>query len=136
MRNAIEHRHAVLLKLGVTRAPSGGWIVPEVIADGVGGAGSGEGSMAEAVAFQAAEDLSAFVHTVLCERDALDPAQTPLFRTPLKRNGRVCGVLFHVQGPRLLRNSAVWSADDARVIFYDSSGTRFREAALSESPVA
>jgi hypothetical protein len=33
----------------------------------------------------------------------------------------------------LLRNSAVWSADDARIIFYDSSGARFREAALSES---
>jgi hypothetical protein len=136
MRNAIETVRAVLLKLGVTRAPFRGGIGREEFADGVGGAGADEVSMAEAVAFQAAEELSAFVHTVLCERDALDPAQTPLFRTPLKRGGRVCGVLFHVHGPRLLRNSAVWSADDARIIFYDSSGTRFREAALSESPAA
>ena len=85
------------------------------------------------VAFAAVDDLAAFVHKVLCERDALDPHQTPLFRTPLKRGGRVCGLVFHVEGPRLLRTSAVWSADADRVLFYDSTGTRFREVRLSES---
>jgi hypothetical protein len=86
------------------------------------------------VAFSAVEDLAGFVHSVLCDKDALDPAQAPLYRTPLRRGGRVCGLVFHVEGPRLLRTSAVWSADDARVIFYDSSGLRFNEVALSESP--
>ena len=88
------------------------------------------------VAFSAVEDLAGFVHEVLCDKDALDPAQAPLFRTPLRRRGRVCGEVFHVEGPRLLRTSAVWSADDARIIFYDSSGVRFHEAELSESPAA
>src|SRR4051794_34710361 len=86
------------------------------------------------VALPAAEDLAAFVHQVLCDKDALDPQQAPLFRTPLKRGGRVCGVVFHVEGPRLLRTSAVWSADADRIIFYDSTGTRFKEVKLSESP--
>ena len=86
------------------------------------------------VALPAVEQLAAFVHAVLCERDALDPHQTPLFRTPLGRAGRVCGIVFHVEGPRRLRTSAVWSADDDRVIFYDSAGVRFREVRLSESP--
>jgi hypothetical protein len=86
------------------------------------------------LAFRAAEELAAFVHHALCEQDALDPAQTPLFRTPLKRGGRVCGVVFHVEGPRLLRTSAVWSADDDRILFYDSTGTRAREVKLSEAP--
>ena len=36
-----------------------------------------------------------FVH-----RDALDPTQTPLFRTPLQKGERICGLIFHVQGPR------------------------------------
>jgi hypothetical protein len=58
----------------------------------------------------------------------------PLFRTPLRRGVRACGLVFHVEGPRLLRTSAVWSGDDARIIFYDSSGQRFREVELSESP--
>jgi hypothetical protein len=85
-------------------------------------------------AFSAVEDLAGFVHSVLCDKDALDPAQAPLFRTPLRRGDRVCGLVFHVEGPRLLRTSAVWSSDDSRVIFYDSSGLRFREVELSETP--
>ncbi len=91
--------------------------------------------MSRAVAaFSAVEELAGFVHSVLCDKDALDPAQAPLFRTPLRRGGRVCGMIFHVEGPRLLRTSAVWSAEDARIIFYDSSGLRFQEVTLSESP--
>ena len=86
------------------------------------------------VACAAVEDLAVFVHQVLCDKDALDPAQTPMFRTPLRKADRVCGLIFHVEGPRLLRTSAVWSADDDRVIFYDSTGTRFREVRLSEGP--
>jgi hypothetical protein len=94
-----------------------------------------EVSMSRAVvAFSAVEDLAAFVHEVLCTKDALDPVQVPLFSTPLQRGTRVCGLVFHVEGPRLLRTSAVWSSDDARIIFYDSGGTRFREVELSESP--
>ena len=85
-------------------------------------------------AFSAVEELAGFVHSVLCDKDALDPAQAPLFRTPLRRGTRVCGLVFHVEGPRLLRTSAVWSSDDARIIFYDSSGVRFREVELSENP--
>lgn len=86
------------------------------------------------VAFSAVEELAAFVHQVLCDKDALDPAQTPLFRTPLKKGTRICGLVFHVQGPRLLRTSAVWSTDEDRVIFYDSTGIRFRDVRLSEGP--
>jgi hypothetical protein len=85
-------------------------------------------------AFSAVDDLAEFVHEVLCDKDALDRTQAPLFRTPLRRGGRTCGLVFHVEGPRLLRTSAVWSSDDARIIFYDSSGVRFREVDLSENP--
>lgn len=87
------------------------------------------------VAFTAVEELAAHVHTVLCHKDALDPALAPLFRTPLRRGGRACGLVFHVEGPRLLRTSAVWSVDDDRIIFYDSTGVRFHEVRLSETPV-
>ena len=91
--------------------------------------------MGEAVvALPTFEELSAFVHTTLCRQDDLDPAQAPLVRTPLARAGRVCGAVFHVEGPRLLRTSAVWSADDHRVIFYDSTGQRTRAVRLSEGP--
>lgn len=87
------------------------------------------------VAFTSIEELAAYVHRVLCDKDALELKQTPLFSTPLRKRGRECGLVFHVEGPRLLRTSAVWSADADRVIFYDSTGTRFHVAELSESPV-
>ena len=93
--------------------------------------------MSEAVvALPTLEELSAFVHKTLCQQDALDPQQTPLVRLLLVKAGRACGAVFHVEGPRLLRTSAVWSADDDRVIFYDSCGLRFREVRLSEGPAA
>lgn len=91
--------------------------------------------MGEAVvALPRFEDLAAFVHQTLCRQDALDPVLTPMFRTPLTRSGRPCGVVFHVEGPRLLRTSAVWAADENRVLFYDSTGLRTRSVRLSESP--
>lgn len=85
-------------------------------------------------AFHTVDELAAYVHRVLCEKDSLEPRQAPLFRTPLKKRGRSCGLVFHVEGPRLLRTSAVWSADADRIIFYDSTGNRFRQIELSESP--
>lgn len=87
------------------------------------------------VACSVLEDLAEFIHRTLCEKDALDPTQTPLYRTPIRKGSRLCGMVFHVEGPRLLRTSALWSADDDRVIFYDSCGLRFHEVRLSESPV-
>lgn len=88
------------------------------------------------VAVSTLEQLSAFVHDELCKLDHLDPAQTPLRKTPLVRRGKTCGLVFHVEGPRLLRTSAVWTADEGRVIVYDSTGKRVREVRLSESPSA
>ena len=91
--------------------------------------------MGEAVvAFTKLADLTEFVHRTLCLQDALVPEQTPIFRTVLKRAGQPSGVLFHIEGPRLLRTSAVWSADDHRILFYDSTGQRVRAVRLSESP--
>jgi hypothetical protein len=86
------------------------------------------------VAAPTLEQLAAFVHDELCKLDHLDPDQTPLRKTPLVRRGKTCGLVFHVEGPRLLRTSAVWTADEARVIVYDSTGKRVREVRLSESP--
>jgi len=78
--------------------------------------------------------LVTYVHQTLCEHDALDPEQAPLFRAMLTRAGKPCGIAFHVEGPRLLKTSAVWAADDHRIIFYDSTGLRRSVVRLSESP--
>ena len=79
-------------------------------------------------------ELLAFVHAELCLFDRLDADQAPLGQAPLVRNGKVCGLVFHVEGPRMLRTSAVWAADESRILLYDSTGRRAREVRLTESP--
>src|SRR5262245_58062873 len=111
--------------MGPVRRGRGTRWEPVALRDGGGGMGPA------VVGFSSVEELAAFVHAALCEKDTLDPRQTPLFRTPLRKAGRNCGLVFHVEGPRLLRTSAVWSTDDDRVIFYDSTGVRFRDVALA-----
>lgn len=88
----------------------------------------------EVMAFGSVDELAGYVHRELCDRHALDPAQTPLYRTPLVRAGRPAGAVFHVDGPRRLRPSAVWAADAGRVIFYDPLGGRAGEVALADGP--
>lgn len=79
-------------------------------------------------------ELQTFVRQTLCDRDRLDAAVTPFFAAPIQRGGRTCGYLFHIEGPRLMKNSALWTEDDQRILFYDSTGTRFHEIRLSDAP--
>ena len=74
------------------------------------------------------------VHQVLCLRDHLDPAQTPLTHNLIVRRGKPCGLFLQVQGPRLLKNYAVWAGDENRILLYDATGERFGEIQLSEGP--
>jgi hypothetical protein len=73
---------------------------------------------------------------VLCSRDQLDPAQTPLHESLVTRRGKTCGLFFQVQGPRLLKTYAVWAGEEDRILFYDSTGARFAETRLSDAPDA
>jgi hypothetical protein len=86
------------------------------------------------VALPTSESLTRFVRDMLCSHDHLDPVQTPMYRSLLKRHGRPCGVVYHVEGPRLLKTSAIWAGDEHRILFYDSTGARFGEVKLSEGP--
>ena len=78
--------------------------------------------------------LESYVRKVLCEHDRLDEKQTVLFQEPISRNGRACGRLFHIRGPRMMRNSAIWTEGENRIMYYESTGKRFLEVRLSESP--
>jgi hypothetical protein len=80
------------------------------------------------------EDLRHFIRTTLCDNDRLDLDSSPFLEGPLKRAGRVCGIYFEVQGPRLMRSHAIWVGEEHRILFYDSTGARFAEVRLSEAP--
>jgi hypothetical protein len=90
--------------------------------------------MESVVALPNLVEMRRFVKSILCERDNLDLGQTPLFEAPLKKDGRLCGFYFEIHGPRLLCSSAIWTDEESRVLFYDSTGDRFADVRLSESP--
>lgn len=83
------------------------------------------------VSLRTTEELTDFVHRTLCGLDRLDPVQCPLSSLPLLRKGRPCGSTYQVIGPRQMRTSAIYSADDGRLLIYDSSGTRVHEYRVS-----
>ena len=49
------------------------------------------------------EALARFVRDMLCSHDRLDPAQTPMYQAPLKRRGKDCGIVYHVDDGRITR---------------------------------
>src|SRR5436305_2002420 len=90
--------------------------------------------MSAVVALPTLDDLRRYVHQTLCAHDNLEPGQTPLHQSTLRRSGRPCGIFFQVQCPRLLRTYAVWAGEEDRILFYDSTGLRFGQTRLSEGP--
>lgn len=80
------------------------------------------------------DELRAYVFHALCAHDNLDPQQTPRYEGAIHRRGQACGLFFQVSGPRQLKNYAIWAGEEDRILFYDSTGTRFALARLSEAP--
>src|SRR5262245_61229828 len=80
------------------------------------------------------DELRRHVLHILCSHDQLDPNQTPLRQAVITRAGRPCGLFFQVQGPRLLQTYAVWAGEENRILFYDSTGSRFAETRLCDAP--
>ena len=90
--------------------------------------------MDDVIGLATMEELKNHVHLKLCKPDRLDPAQTPLLQAVLTRKGKPCGLFFQAQGPRLVKNYAVWAGEENRILFYNSSGERIAETRLSETP--
>jgi hypothetical protein len=80
------------------------------------------------------EQLRLYVRRTLCDRDRLDADEAKLRQGLIQKRGRPCGLFFQVEGPRLLRTYAVWAGEEDRILFYDSTGERFAETRLCESP--
>jgi len=80
------------------------------------------------------EQLQALVHQLLCQQAVLEPGETPLQASVLYRRQRPCAVLFHIEGPRQIRPSAIWVAREQRLLLYDSRGNRLGHVRLHPAP--
>jgi hypothetical protein len=77
------------------------------------------------------EELRDWVHQALCSRENLLLEESPLNEMVLRKGDEVCGLQFFVQGPRLVRLSAVWSLDQNQLYCYDADGERYLKHQLS-----
>jgi hypothetical protein len=78
------------------------------------------------------DDLRAFIHTTLCNRENILQDQFGLTETSLTRDGRACGLQFRLHGPRSIRLEAIWAADRNQLYFYDARGIRFLKLKLRQ----
>lgn len=76
------------------------------------------------------DELQAFVHKTLCERENILQDQFGLTVTTLLRGGAACGLQFSLQGPRSVRLEAIWVADRNILYCYDARGARFLKLQL------
>ncbi len=78
------------------------------------------------------DDLRLFVHASLCDRENLldDQFQTQVYE--LTRGGDLCGLQFHLQGPRSVKLSAIWTMQQNVVYFYDARGERYNKVRLPQ----
>ena len=90
--------------------------------------------MRDVAALPNLKDLCQYVLYALCRHDNLDPNQTPLQQALITKHGKPCGLFFQVQGPRLLKNYAIWAGDENRILYYNCNGERVAETRLSEAP--
>lgn len=80
---------------------------------------------------ESVDDLRALVTKTLCDHEHLEPGAFRLFERTLHRRGRPCGIQFCLAGPRAVRLTAFWEAEEQTVLFYDSTGERFRRVELT-----
>ena len=88
--------------------------------------------MEKSQALESLDELRAYVHRTLCERENLVEEQFAMRESSLVMYGAACGLQFMIHGPRSTRLSAVWAADPNVVYFYDASGERFLKVRLNE----
>lgn len=79
---------------------------------------------------QTIEELHEMVHLRLCECENLLHDQFETVATPIVRGGQPCGRQYILNGPRLVRLTAVWAADRNEVMLYDAVGQRYEKIVL------
>jgi hypothetical protein len=76
------------------------------------------------------DDLRAYVHRILCEKENLLADQFKMIESKLTRGSRDCGLQFTLHGPRSVRLSAIWESGRNTVYFYDAGGERYATVRL------
>lgn len=79
------------------------------------------------------QDLRQFVYETLCNHEQLEVGAFEMTERILVRGENPCGIYFCLHGPRSVKYTAIWETDRNSILFYGSTGERFRRLQLSAS---
>ena len=71
--------------------------------------------------------LRQFVSRTLCQKNDFEEGVFQVTEKILTKCGKLCGVLFCLHGPRSIKLTAVWDTDNNSILFYGSTGERFKK---------
>ena len=78
--------------------------------------------------------LRQFVSQTLCHENDIEEGIFQVTERVLTKCGEPCGILFCLHGPRSVKLTAVWETINNSIIFYGSTGERFKKTVLTEAP--
>ncbi len=77
------------------------------------------------------QQLRQFVSHTLCQQSNFEEGIFQVTERILTRGKRTCGIFFCLHGPRSVKLTAVWETETNSILFYGSTGERFRKAMLA-----
>ncbi len=80
------------------------------------------------------QQLRQFVSHTLCQQNDFEEGVFQVTERLLTRGKTTCGIFFCLHGPRSVKLTAVWETETNTILFYGSSGERFKKAVLSTAP--
>ncbi len=80
------------------------------------------------------QQLRQFVSHTLCQQNDFEEGIFQVTEKILTRGNRTCGIFFCLHGPRSVKLTAVWETEKNSILFYGSTGERFKKTVLSTSP--
>ncbi|MCP4480204.1 MAG: hypothetical protein GY818_19140 [Planctomycetaceae bacterium] len=80
------------------------------------------------------QQLRQFVSHTLCQQNDFEEGIFQVTERILTRGSRPCGIFFCLHGPRSVKLTAVWETDKNSILFYGSSGERFKRTVLAMAP--
>jgi hypothetical protein len=80
------------------------------------------------------EQLRHYVNETLCHNEQLIENAFQMTQRILLRNGKPCGIYFCVHGPRSVKVTAIWETDRNTILFYGSTGERYKKTRLVAAP--
>ena len=80
------------------------------------------------------QQLRQFVSHTLCQQNDFEEGIFQVTERILTRGDRTCGIFFCLHGPRSVKLTAVWETEKNSILFYGSTGERFKKTVLSTAP--